>query len=99
MSTPATDCCIVLFGAFGDLARRKLFPSIYHLRRQRLISDSARVLATGRREVTVEAFRTELRLELIRYVGEADCDDVELDHCLALIDYQVLDVGHNHHFR
>lgn len=99
MTTSATDCCIVLLGAFGDLARRKLFPSIYHLRRQRLIPDTARVLATGRREVTVEAFRAELRLELIRYVGEADCDDVELDHCLSLIDYQVLDVHQSDHYR
>jgi glucose-6-phosphate 1-dehydrogenase len=93
MTTPKAECCIVMFGAFGDLARRKLFPSIYHLRRQRLIPDSVRVLATGRREVSEEAFRRELRSELIRYVGEVDCDEEMLDLCLDRTDYRRLDVN------
>lgn len=48
---------IIIFGATGDLARRKLFPSIYHLCRHRQMCDDFAVVGIGRRPWTNEYFR------------------------------------------
>ena len=39
---------IVLFGATGDLARRKLLPGLFHLARAGLLPDRYRVIGAGR---------------------------------------------------
>ncbi|HEU4706520.1 MAG TPA: glucose-6-phosphate dehydrogenase [Solirubrobacterales bacterium] len=56
MPTP-NDQVIVLFGATGDLARRKLLPGIFHLQQVGLMPDRFRIVGTARRDVGVEGFR------------------------------------------
>ncbi len=36
----ALSCAIVIFGASGDLSRRKLIPAIYELAKEKLLSQS-----------------------------------------------------------
>lgn len=36
---PANRCAMVIFGASGDLTKRKLLPSLYHLAKKRLLPD------------------------------------------------------------
>jgi glucose-6-phosphate 1-dehydrogenase len=43
------DHVIVLFGALGDLARRKLLPGLYHLDRAGLMPDGYAIVGTSRR--------------------------------------------------
>ena len=57
---PADPCAIALFGASGDLAKRKLFPALLNLRRSGLLSDELAVLGLGTTEMTSEAFRERL---------------------------------------
>ena len=40
-----TRCDLMLFGALGDLAQRKLFPALYQLERANLLADGSRPLA------------------------------------------------------
>mgnify|MGYP000844852157 FL=1 len=47
----------VIFGATGDLTRRKLIPAIYALAADGLLPDKFRILAIGRRDYTSEYFR------------------------------------------
>jgi glucose-6-phosphate 1-dehydrogenase len=47
---------IVLFGATGDLARRKLLPGILHLLRTRLVADS-RIVAVSMDDLDDDGFR------------------------------------------
>ena len=58
---PATgvprDQVIVLFGATGDLARRKLLPGMYHLARVGLMPERFRIVGTARNPIEVEEFR------------------------------------------
>jgi len=42
------DHVIVLFGAGGDLARRKLLPGLFHLETAGLMPGGFRIRATGR---------------------------------------------------
>ncbi|MFX7125226.1 hypothetical protein ABTI37_20250, partial [Acinetobacter baumannii] len=47
----AGPCAIVIFGASGDLTRRKLIPALYRLAHQRLLSPHFAVLGTARTEM------------------------------------------------
>ena len=48
---------IVLFGATGDLARRKLLPGIFHLSTAGLMPQHFRIVGTSRREFSDDDFR------------------------------------------
>jgi glucose-6-phosphate 1-dehydrogenase len=48
---------IVLFGAAGDLARRKLLPGLYHLEVAGLLPEAWRLIASSTRELSDDDFR------------------------------------------
>ena len=50
-------CCLVIFGASGDLTKRKLMPSLYLLHKNRVLPDRFFILGTGREKMTSEQFR------------------------------------------
>ncbi len=50
-------CCIVIFGASGDLASRKLFPALFRLFRDRALPERWCIVGTGRTPFTDERFR------------------------------------------
>jgi glucose-6-phosphate 1-dehydrogenase len=54
-------CSLVIFGATGDLTRRKLMPSLYRLASGRMLPDKFFVLATGRDGMSAEQFRDAMR--------------------------------------
>src|SRR5438105_6118133 len=53
-------CALVLFGATGDLTRRKLIPALYSLYLQNLLPDKFALIAFARRPKTDEEFRNDL---------------------------------------
>jgi glucose-6-phosphate 1-dehydrogenase len=55
--TTPEDHVIVLFGATGDLAKRKLLPGMLHLTAAGLMPERFRIIATSRRDVTDDEFR------------------------------------------
>jgi len=59
-SKPADSCVMVIFGASGDLAKRKLIPALYNLARDRLLSENFAVVGFATRDYTTETFRTHL---------------------------------------
>jgi len=58
---------MVLFGATGDLAHRKVIPAMYHLWRTNLLPQEFLVLAVGRRPYADDAFIAEVRKSLGQY--------------------------------
>ena len=40
----AHPCAIVIFGASGDLARRKLIPAFYELAREKLLDENSYIV-------------------------------------------------------
>jgi glucose-6-phosphate 1-dehydrogenase len=58
---------LVLFGATGDLAHRKVIPALYHLWRTNLLPHEFVLLAIGRRPYDHDAFRAELRKALEQF--------------------------------
>src|SRR6478609_8475340 len=88
---PPADA-LVLFGATGDLAKRKLFPALYHLERHRHLD--VPVIGVGRSTWDDQAFRDHAREAIDKFV--TDVDSAVLDRLLARMrlvggDYASLD--------
>src|SRR5580704_267608 len=68
---PAGDSCLlVIFGASGDLTRRKLIPGLYNLACVGCMNPQFEVLGVGRTNMSSENFRAELR-EAVSKSGDA----------------------------
>ncbi|MGH3641179.1 MAG: glucose-6-phosphate dehydrogenase [Mycobacterium sp.] len=77
----------LIFGATGDLAKRKLFPGLYHLAAAgRLPADYA-VIGSGRHSPgTDDEFRDQIRGHLEEFVG--DLDDAVVKELLKRLTFQ-----------
>jgi len=56
----AEPSIIVIFGASGDLTKRKLLPSLYNLATYGLLSPNTAIVGVARRELSPEVFRDQL---------------------------------------
>ena len=68
---PAPPNAMVIFGAGGDLTKRKLIPALFHLCNARLLPDSFAVLGLDRLEMNDDAFRELMAEKIGDHVGEA----------------------------
>jgi glucose-6-phosphate 1-dehydrogenase len=69
------DHVIVMFGATGDLARRKLLPGLFHLAEAGLMPDRYRIVGTARRPSTDDEFREHARQAVAEFGrGQPDGD-------------------------
>src|SRR2546423_1648548 len=60
-------CAIVLFGATGDLTRRKLVPALYSLFSQGQLPRNFAIIAFARRDKDDASFREDLRAAVAKY--------------------------------
>ena len=78
---------LVLFGATGDLAKRKLFPGLYHLAAAGRLPEEYAVIGSGRHSPgTDEEFRDQVREGLEDSVD--DLDRTVLDDVLSRVSFQ-----------
>src|SRR5258708_5852249 len=63
-------CIMVIFGAAGDLTKRKLIPALYNLKHAKLLSDSFAVVGVARAEMKTEEFRRRLSDEMPEFASE-----------------------------
>ena len=56
----AGACVMVLFGAAGDLTKRKLIPSLFNLAKAKLLPKDFAVLGVSVDDLTLEQFRTQV---------------------------------------
>ena len=68
---------LVIFGASGDLTRRKLLPAVYRLSRRGRLPAQFAVIGIARSQMDDEAFRTQFRDSLKEFAGtDAHGDEV-----------------------
>ena len=60
-------CSLVIFGASGDLTRRKLMPAVYNLLLDGMLPSRFAVIGTGRKELRHEDFRAGMRAAVEKY--------------------------------
>ena len=82
---------LVLFGATGDLAHRKVIPALYQLWRNNLLPHEFILLAIGRRPYEDETFRAEIRTSLEQYSRILPLDKEAWESFAERITYQQLD--------
>src|SRR5439155_1289402 len=63
----AAPCAMVIFGATGDLARRKLVPALYNLARAGHLPDEFGVVGFARSAGEDKGFREELRAGVLEF--------------------------------
>jgi glucose-6-phosphate 1-dehydrogenase len=69
-------CILVIFGASGDLTKRKLFPALYSLAFRRLLPDNFAVVGVARSEETDEEFKERMKEAVQEYGRDELRDDV-----------------------
>ena len=79
---------LVIFGASGDLTRRKLLPALYQLSRSNRLPARFAVIGVGRSQFDDEAFRTQFR-ESLREFADVEGDGGEVAESLAARMYYV----------
>jgi glucose-6-phosphate 1-dehydrogenase len=67
---PLPPCNIVIFGATGDLAHRKLIPALFSLETQGLLPEKLKIVGFARRDFSDISFRTELKKSLEDFAPE-----------------------------
>jgi glucose-6-phosphate 1-dehydrogenase len=82
---------VVLFGATGDLAHRKVIPAIYQLWRTNLLPHEFVLLAVARRPYDDETFRAEIRKALESFSRILPVDEAAWASFAQRITYQRLD--------
>jgi len=68
-------CIMVIFGAAGDLTKRKLIPALYNLKKGNLLSDSFAVIGVARAVMDDGEFRRRLSDDMREFAAE----DIEPD--------------------
>jgi len=64
---PADPCCLVIFGASGDLTHRLLVPALYNLAVEGLLPEAFALIGVARSESSSEAFRDDLAKSLPKF--------------------------------
>ncbi len=91
----ADPAILVLMGATGDLAHRKVLPALYQLWRTNLLPHEFVVLAVGRRPYDDETFRTEMKVSLQQYSRVLPIEEAAWRSFAERICYHRLDFGDN----
>ncbi|MCG2580796.1 MAG: glucose-6-phosphate dehydrogenase [Marinobacter sp.] len=87
----STRCDLMMFGALGDLAQRKLFPALYQLERSGLLDSGSRILAIARNKVDTAEARKLLQDKLREHVKPHEFDEALVESFLQRVDYLYLD--------
>jgi glucose-6-phosphate 1-dehydrogenase len=66
----AGPCALVLFGASGDLVKRKLVPALYNLVREKLLPDEFVIVGFARRDTSSGDFREQMKRNLKEYATD-----------------------------
>jgi glucose-6-phosphate 1-dehydrogenase len=83
---PVHPTTLVIFGAVGDLARRKLLPAIYNLAHEGALPERFNLIGVSRGEMSDEEFRKEAR-ESIAEFSRRKTDDTVLDSLVERMRY------------
>jgi glucose-6-phosphate 1-dehydrogenase len=67
---------LVIFGASGDLTKRKLLPALYHLAHRGRLPAQFAVIGISRTPMDDEAFRTQFRDSLKEFASKAPWDEI-----------------------
>src|SRR5262245_24779826 len=69
---PAGPCVLVIFGASGDLTKRKLIPALINLKRDKILPQNFAVIGMARSKMSDDDFRARMTDDLRKLTKDAD---------------------------
>ncbi|MBW8746347.1 MAG: glucose-6-phosphate dehydrogenase [Acidobacteria bacterium] len=78
-------CIVVIFGASGDLTKRKLLPALFHLEQEGLLAEEFAVVGVARRDLSA-TFAKDMRDGILKG-GGVDDDDPKLKEFVDRVHY------------
>ena len=97
-AAPLDPCGLVIFGATGDLAARKLLPALFDLARLKRLPESFYILGLGRKPWSAEEFRRRMQAAVTEQ-GRFQPPSDEWSAFAGRLDYLSLDTSLPHSFR
>ena len=79
---------VVIFGASGDLTKRKLLPALFHLEQSKLLPEKFSVIGVARRPLQDE-FAKDMRDGILQFGGVKEGDS-QLDEFMAKVSYHAM---------
>ena len=92
------SCDLVIFGVLGDLARRKLIPSLYQLEKAGLIESGTRIIGVARHVLSDVEFLAGVSESLDAFVKEG-LDLQVTERLLRRFSYVLIDLTHYQEYR
>ena len=83
----------MIFGATGDLARRKILPSLYRRLAAHQMPAGARIIGAARSKMTRAEFRKAAKAALEEFVAPRVLDPEQVETFLGCLDYVPVDAG------
>ncbi len=87
---------LVIFGASGDLTKRKLLPALFHLRQNNLLPRQFAIVGVARRPLG-DAFAQDMKEGIVEF-GGADASDPALEEFVSHISYFPLNFNDPEHY-
>jgi len=84
---------LLLFGATGDLARRMLFPSLYHLWSEQRLDGRLKLIGAARSDLSADAFRAQVSESLAEHAATPYRDAAQIGKFVAQVDYVAVDAA------
>src|SRR5579863_8448964 len=69
------ECAAVIFGANGDLTKRKLLPALYRLACERRFSSGFAVVGVSRTPLSDDQFRDHMRVSVKQFLEDSPFDE------------------------
>ena len=98
VAQPAPPCAMVIFGATGDLTKRKLLPALYNLITNDLLPKELAVVGVGRTPLSDEEFRQRME-EALREFATAEVEGARAARLTCQLRYVAGDPGDVETFR
>ncbi len=84
---------IVIFGASGDLTKRKLMPALYTIHREGRIKQDYKIIGVSRTMYSDESYREYIKENLHEFVKENELDNKVLDDFITHLHYESMEMG------
>ncbi|GAA6182624.1 glucose-6-phosphate dehydrogenase [Shimia sp. NS0008-38b] len=88
---PVEPFDLVIFGATGDLARRKILPGLFHRFRAGQMPSEAKIIGSARSEIGGAEFQTLVKAAIVEFVDETLRPADLLEEFLQRLDYVHID--------
>ena len=82
---------LVVFGATGDLSRRKILPGLYRRWKEGQIPEGAAIIGAARSEMNVAEYRKIVQAALEEFLAPRELEPAVVQSFLAMLDYVTID--------